>query len=365
MSKVFISGTGIYIPKSKISNQELVDSYNTFVQEYNEKNPDKPLPFSSSEFIKKASGIESRHVIEKEGILDPQRMKPHFPIRGDDEVSLQCEISLEAAKEALKKANKDPSEIDCVIVAASVLQRSYPSISVEVQKELGTKGFAFDMAIGCSSGIFGLFNAYNALKTGQVNSALVIIPEINSGHVNFKDRDTHFIFGDAACAVVLEREKNQKSSHHFEILGIKLSTVFSNNIRNNFGFLNSGEDNFLPEDKLCTQKGRKVFREVVPYAANLIKTHLKEMNIPLESIKRYWLHQANGSLNALVLKYVLGREALPKEAPLVLSEYGNTSSAGAIITFNNYQEDFLENDLGVICAFGAGYSAGCVSLKKV
>src|SRR5574343_248693 len=175
MSEVVISGTGYYIPTYKLTNDEIVDSFNTYVRNYNKNNPDKePLSESSADFIVKASGIKNRYVIEKEGILDPNRMKPHFTIRRDDEMSLQCEMAVEAAKMALEQANRKPEDVDCLIVSCSAFQRNYPAISTEVQNFLGSKGFAFDMSIACSSGIFGVFNAFNAVKNGQAKVALVI-----------------------------------------------------------------------------------------------------------------------------------------------------------------------------------------------
>ncbi len=366
MSEIVISGTGFFIPKNKITNDEIVNSFNTYVKNFNKNNPDKePLSESSSDFIVKASGIKNRYVMEKEGILDPNRMRPHLPIRSDDEMSLQCELAFEAGKIALERANRKPEDVDCLIISCSAFQRAYPGISTEVQKFLGTKGFAFDMSMACSSAIFGVLNAYNTVKNGQAKVALVITPEINSGHIDFKDRETHFIFGDAASAIVIEKKDTAKSNNLFEILGFKLITMFSNNIRSNFGYLNRCEDNEGGRDKLAIQKGRRVFKEVVPVAVSLITDHLKELNIPIENIKRFWLHQANGPMNQLILKYLLGRDASQEEAPIILDEYANTSSSGVFIAFNKHHGDFKSGDLGIISAFGAGYSAGCMTVKKI
>ena len=366
MSQVVISCTGFYIPKYQITNDEIVNSFNAYVRNFNKNNPEKePLAESSADFIVKASGIKNRFVMEKEEILDINRMRPHFPKRNDDEMSLQCEMAVEAARAALEKANRKPADVDCLIISCSAFQRGYPGISTEVQKFLGTKGFAFDMSMACSSGIFGILNAYNSVKNGQAKVALVITPEINSAHINFKDRETHFIFGDAASATVIEKKETAKTDNLFEILGIKLITSFSNNIRNNFGYLNRCEDDLESFDKLCIQKGRRVFKEVVPVAVSLITDHLKEMNFSIERVKRFWLHQANGPMNQLILKYLLGREATHEEAPLILDQYANTSSSGVLIAFNKYQNDFKPGDLGIISAFGAGYSAGCMTVRKV
>ncbi|MBN8643020.1 MAG: hypothetical protein J0L86_14505, partial [Flavobacteriales bacterium] len=111
-------------------------------------------------------------------------------------------------------------------------------------------------------------------------------------------------------------------------------------------------------------EGRKVFKEVVPMVAALINDRLNEQNIDNNKIKRLWLHQANAGMNRLISSKVLGHEASEDESPTILDTYANTSSAGSIIAFNKNNKDFKTGEIGVICSFGAGYSAGCVTLKK-
>ncbi|MFT5520014.1 MAG: beta-ketodecanoyl-[acyl-carrier-protein] synthase, partial [Enterobacterales bacterium] len=77
-----------------------------------------------------------------------------------------------------------------------------------------------------------------------------------------------------------------------------------------------------------------------------------------------WLHQANLSMNHYISKKVLGKEFSSTESPVILNKYGNTSSAGSIIAFHKYSDDLQKGDVGVICSFGAGYSAGSVILEK-
>ena len=373
MGSVVISGTGLFTPEESISNEELVESFNRYVRAYNEDHGQdieagrsEPLQESSCEFIEKASGIKSRYVMEKAGILDPDRMCPSLPERRDDEASLQCEIGVVAARKALEVANRNSQEIDAVIVACSNLQRPYPAIAVELQNALGMPGFAFDMNVACSSATFGIQLAADTIANGNASAVLVVNPEICSGHLNFRDRDAHFIFGDVCTAIVVEKADRASSGHQFEILGTRLQTAYSNNIRNNFGFLNRGDESGIgTADKLFVQQGRKVFKEVVPLVAQLIVGHLEEIQIPVGDVKRMWLHQANLSMNQLISRRVLGRQASDDESPTILDEYANTSSAGSIIAFHKYHRDFEPGDIGVICSFGAGYSVGSVIVKRV
>ncbi len=374
MHKVQISGTGLFTPSESISNEELVISFNKFVDEYNaeykkeiESGSVQSLEKSSVEFIEKASGVKSRFVQNKSGILDTSFMKPKLRERSEDELSNLAEMGVAAAKQAIENSGINIADLGAVIVACSNLERPYPAIAIEIQDALGIKGFAFDMNVACSSATFGIQAIYDMIKSGSMKSAIMINPEICSGHLNFKDRDCHFIFGDVATAVVLERlDNNNQKINSYEIIGTKLLTEFSNNIRNNYGFLNtSSPEGVGKSDKLFHQNGRKVFKEVVPKVSSLIKEHLDEYQIPVERIKGMYLHQANENMNKLISKYVLGHEAERGLAPVVLDEYANTSSAGSIIAFHKYNQSLNKNDLAIICSFGAGYSVGNVIVRKI
>jgi len=370
---IVISGTGLFTPGESISNAELVVAFNAYVDKFNTDNQKgidagniEALSHSSEEFILKASGINSRYVINKSGVLDPARLAPSIPERSNEEQSVQCEIAVAAAKQAMANANKKPEDIDGVIVACSNMQRAYPAVAIEVQQALGIQGFAFDMNVACSSATFGLQTASDAVKAGSARSILVVNPEICSAHLAWQDRDCHFIFGDVATASVVEKAETATSDNQWEIVSTRLQTAFSNNIRNNFGFLNrcdeSGEG---ARDKLFVQNGRKVFKEVVPMVAQMITSHISDESIDVGDLKRMWLHQANLSMNLLISKKVLGREATKEEAPVILNEYANTSSAGSVIAFHKYNGDMVPGDTGVICSFGAGYSAGTVIVRKL
>lgn len=369
---VVISGTGLYTPSNSISNEELVASFNAYVQVFNadnaaaiERGEVEALAESSVAFIEKASGIKSRFVVDKAGILDPQRMVPRIPERSNDEWGILCEMAVGAAREALERAGRTAADIDGVIVACSNLQRAYPAVAIEVQAALGIQGYGYDMNVACSSATFGIQAAVTAIQTGQARAILMVNPEICTGHLNFRDRDSHFIFGDAATAVILERADKATSKHQFEVVGTKLLTQFSNNIRNNFGFLNrAAEEGIGARDKLFVQEGRKVFKDVCPMVAELIAAHLQENDIDVTQVKRFWLHQANLNMNLLIARKLLGRDAEPQEAPVILDTYANTSSAGSVIAFHKHQDDLPSGSLGVLSSFGAGYSIGSVILRK-
>ena len=372
MEQIVISGTGVFTPEESITNKELVESYNKYAEHYNQKNKKDidlgkkaALDLSNEEFIFNASGIKNRYVMDKKGILDPEIMHPILDKRSDDQPSILAEMSVKAAKQALDNSGKTSNDIDAVITACSNLERAYPAISIEVQELLGIKGFAFDMNVACSSATFAIQAAADMIRSGSAKTILIVDPEICSGHLDFKDRDCHFIFGDVCTAMILESKDTAKSDNCFEILSTKCITQFSNNIRNNFGFLNNAKKSSpLDRDLLFMQQGRKVFKEVVPMVSQLIIDHLQEEQINTDEIKRLWLHQANKSMNDFIGKKVLGRAPENHEQPNILQDYANTSSAGSIIAFSLFSEDMKKNEIGVLCSFGAGYSAGSVILKK-
>ncbi|PRY72012.1 beta-ketoacyl-ACP synthase III [Halomonas ventosae] len=372
MSQVVITGTGLFTPPHAIDNAALVASFNAWVDAENARHADaiaagerEPLPHSSTEFIVKASGIHSRYVLDAEGILDPARMRPRLPERANDEPSIQCEMGLAAAREALETAGVEAADIELVIVACSNLERPYPAVAVELQNALGAGGYAFDMNVACSSATFAIETAANAIRAGSVKRALVVDPEICSAHLNFRDRDSHFIFGDACTAIVLESEEVATAEERFEILGTRLATRFSNAIRNNAGFLNRVADSDPQAvDKLFVQEGRRVFKEVCPLVAALITDHLASLELAGDDLSRLWLHQANRHMNDLIARRVLGHDPSPEQAPIILDRYANTSSAGSIIAFHLHRHDLPAGALGVVCSFGAGYSAGSVVVRR-
>lgn len=372
MFQPVISGTGVFTPKEVITNDELVDAFNAYADRWNtshaaeiDAGAAEAIQHSSSDFIFAASGIEQRYVMDKSGILDPEVMHPLLRQRSDEEPGIMAEMALDACKKALNQAGKSPGDVDAVIVAASNMERAYPAIAIEVQDLLGIHGFGFDMNVACSSATFGIQAAADMIRSGSARAILVVNPEICSGHLEWRDRDCHFIFGDVATATLVERKEDARVAH-FDILSTRCLTQFSNNIRNNNGYLRRSRPDGVADrrDMQFMQNGRKVFKEVLPLVSKHILAHLSDEGIDTRDLKRLWLHQANKSMNDFIGKKVLGRAPEPEEQPNILQDYANTSSAGSIIAFSKFNDDLIEGDIGVICSFGAGYSVGSVIVKR-
>lgn len=372
MHQPVISGTGVFTPSEIISNDELVEAFNAYADKFNADHADDiaagdvaEMAHSSSEFIVAASGIHQRYVLDKSGVLDPDVMHPLLRQRSDDEPGVMAEMALDACTKALAQAGKTAADVDAVIVAASNMERAYPAIAIEVQDLLGINGFGFDMNVACSSATFGIQAASDMIRSGSARAILVVNPEICSGHLEWCDRDCHFIFGDVCTATLIER-KEDVTGPHFEVLSTKCLTQFSNNIRNNNGFLRRSRPDGVKDrrDMQFMQNGRKVFKEVLPIVSKHILGHLEEAGRSADDLKRLWLHQANKAMNDFIGKKVLGRAPELGEQPNILQDYANTSSAGSIIAFSQYSDDMQEGDYGLICSFGAGYSVGSVLLRR-
>ena len=377
-----ITGTGLYIPPYSISNEELVESFNQYVENYNEQHADEiandtitALEPSSAEFIEKVSGIKSRYVMEKYGILDPEIMAPVIPYRKlGEELSVMAEMGVAALNDALADAGLEANDLDGIILACSNFQRTYPAVAIEIQNAIGmVGGFAYDMNVACSAATFGLSQAHGSIISGLAKRVAVVNVEITSAHLNWRNRDSHFIFGDVATASIVEELDTPKG---YEILNSKLFTQFSTNIKNEYGFMDrseflAAETEMYPDlkapvtDKLFLQNGRKVFREVCPKVSEIITEHLTENELSADDVKMMWLHQANANMLDLILRTVVGRDADKAIVPSVIDEFANTSSASPMIVFHRYKDQLQSGDLGVICSFGAGYSIGSVLVRKV
>jgi beta-ketodecanoyl-[acyl-carrier-protein] synthase len=370
-TKTSITGHGVWHPETILENDELCAAFNEYVRRENAKNAEQiaagtqaPLKESTPAWVVQASGIIRRYVEDKTGLLDPERMCPNIPDRPEEQLSIQAEYSINAARRALAVAGRAPEDVDLVVLGCSNLQRMYPSIAIEVQEALGARGYGFDILLGCSAATGATQLASQAVQLGQAECALVVVPELTTGHMNWRERDSHFIFGDASVALVVEPTARARPGA-WEIMSTRMMSKWSNNIRNNRGYLDRCDPSTENSpDKLFHQHGRRVFKDVVPLAARFISDHIAAHDLAPSQITRYWLHQANRNLNEAVAKWVLGRPATREEAPIILDEYGNTASAGSLIAFSHHNEDLPPGSYGVMASFGAGYSLGSLLLRR-
>ncbi|MDB9907006.1 beta-ketoacyl-ACP synthase III [Gammaproteobacteria bacterium] len=370
MHDIYISGTGHWKASHLTTNEEIVASFNDYVRLYNIEHEEAILAGSkaalgpsSVEFIEKASGIKTRYLIDKKNSLDTNVMRPILSQENPDKVSILAEMSIHAAKEALDQAGIKPADVDAVILGTSHISRNYPAIACEVMDELGIEGYGYDMLIGCSSTTFGISNAYSDIASGLADTVLVVNPELTSPHNDFTLRDSHFIFGDACVATVVQRDS--KSDKRAKIIDRKLVTKFSNNIRSDFGYLNRVEEPVKEkQDLFFKQNGKSVFKEVCPMVASLIMDQLGRLDIKVSDISQFWLHQANANMCRVIMTRILGTSDYdPDIAPMILGEFGNVASAGSVLSYH-LNNKLQQGDKGIICSFGAGYSICSLVIER-
>ena len=370
MHDIYISGTGHWKASHLVTNEEIVASFNEYVTSYNKEHEEEILTGSiealgpsSVEFIEKASGIKTRYLIDKKNCLDINVMKPIMKQETPGKISILAEMSIHAAKEALDQAGIQAKDVDAVIMGTSHISRNYPAIACEVMDELGIEGYGYDMLIGCSSTTFAISNAYSDIASGLADTVLVINPELTSPHNDFTLRDSHFIFGDACVATVVQKDSTSKN--RARILDRKLVTQFSNNIRSDFGYLNRVED--PPKDKkdlFFKQNGKGVFKEVCPMVANLITDQLNRLDIEVSNICQFWLHQANANMCRVIMTRILGTSDYDTNmAPMILNEFGNVASAGSVLSYH-LNNNLQKGEKGIICSFGAGYSICSLVIER-
>jgi 3-oxoacyl-(acyl-carrier-protein) synthase III len=366
-----IRSTGHYVPPEVITNAELVASYNAYAERYNAENAEaiakgelQEKPFSSEEFIVNASGIRQRHVYEKSGILDIDRLVPHIPPRPFEALSAQAEFALKAVQPALEAAGYEGKDLDGVIVASSAQQRDFPALAVEIASEIGCPGFGFDLTMACASALYGLHIADGMIRSGQAERIMICSPEIMTCINGHYRRDVHFIFGDAASAIIVEKDDGRPGG--WDVLGTHLANKWSIALRSDFGFMNPAERETgdLTYQPGLDQDGHKVFKDVIPFASKTARDLMEKIDVAPADVRRVWLHQANIRMVEMISKRILERERTEENAPAIIHEHGNTSSSSVVMCFEKHREDMAAGDIGVMAAFGAGYGVGSAAVRK-
>ena len=272
---VAITATGVHAPENVITNQELVQAFNAYADTWNADNGrrhrpparsrPRPIPRSSSSFSPAASTTAMSLI--NQVFLDPDRMYPRLDPRPDDAPSLMAEMGIKAARIALDRAGTDPADIDCILCAASNHERAYPAISVEkFQDLLGAGGFRLRHECRLFQRHFRdpdrcRHDPHRVDPQGPGDFTGKSPPATSNGAT----ATVHFIFGDVATAVLLERDEGDLQTPYFKVKSTRAATQFSNNIRNNMGFFGPPMTRWTTAATCGSCKnGRKVFKEVLP-----------------------------------------------------------------------------------------------------
>jgi len=318
---VQIIGTGSYIPRKVLTNDEL-----------------EKIVETSNEWIITRTGICERHLVEK------------------DETT--SDLSLKASLKAIEEANIKPEEIDLIIVATNSPDMLFPSTACLLQDKIkATNAATFDLQAGCTGFIYALITAWQFIATGFYESALVVGAEVISKFIDWSDRNTCVLFGDGAGALILKAGKARGILSGY----LKGDGRGADLIQLPAGAAKIPATNHTIEQGLhyIKMKGNEVFKVAVKEMKHSTIRALSRVNLSVKDVNLFIPHQANIRIIMAVAR-VLG---IRKDKIFInLQRYGNTSAASVVIALDEAikEERIRKGDIVVLTAFGAGLTSGSV-----
>ena len=326
-SSFAILGTGSYLPERIMTNDQLAEQVET-----------------SDEWIVTRTGIRERRIAAE-----------------DEKTS---DLATAAARAALADAGIDASVIDMVIVATVTADMPMPATACIVQHNLGIRHDAacFDVQAACSGFIYGLDTAWAMLQSGRYRHALVIGAEKLSSVLDWNDRATCVLFGDAAGAVVLGPSPAGSTG---EIVGVKLYSEGGNTeLLCIPGGGSTCPKPASPEDppRHILMKGREVFKFAVREMEDAARDILEQHGIGADEVSCVIPHQANLRIIDAIAQYL----EIPVDRFFVnLERYGNTSAASIPLAIDEARRTGRVNpgDLTLLVAFGAGLTYGSALVR--
>jgi len=323
---VIITGVGHFSPEKKLTNHDLENMVDT-----------------SDEWITIRTGIKERAVLDKE--------------KGTSYMAVQ------AARMIFQQSRVLPEEIELIILATITPDMLVPSAASIIQRELGAnRCWGFDLNAGCTGFIYALATASQFIETGKYQNALVIGADKMSSIINYEDRNTCVIFGDAAGAVLLERSEDRDLGIidfdlHLDGIGVEYLNVLGG------GSLHPATAETVREKMhYVYQDGKTVFKYAVKGMSNVSEALLKRNGLTGNDLNHLIPHQANYRIIDAVAKK-LG--LTPEQVVINIEKYGNTTAATIPLAMSeaHQQHRFKKDDWMLLTAFGAGFTWGSVLLK--
>lgn len=322
MRRSIITGTGSYLPKRIMTNDDLAEFVDT-----------------TDEWIQARSGIKQRH------------------IAADDE--LTSDLGAAAARMAMEAAGVGPEDIDLVLVATATPDNTFPATAATIQRKLEiTQGFAFDIQAVCTGFIYALATADNFIKAGQVKRALVIGAETFSRILDWEDRTTCVLFADGAGAVILEASDQPGTNQD---RGILTSHLHADGRHQDLLYVDGGPSSTQTTGFL-RMEGREVFKHAVNNLASVVGEALEATGLESDDIDWLIPHQAN--------KRIIdgtGRKLKmdPAKVVVTVDKHGNTSAASVPLALDEAVRDgrVKKGDLLLLEAMGGGFTWGSALVR--
>jgi 3-oxoacyl-[acyl-carrier-protein] synthase-3 len=318
MTQVGISGIGAMVPEKILTNSDL-----------------EKLVETTDEWIVSRTGIRERHVLNKGEDLAP--------------------LVIESGRMACNRANIKPEQLDFVISSTVAPDRICPAQSFEVAHHLqANKAFCFDLNAACSGFLYGLATAESFLKTRDIKVGLVTAGEQLTRTVDYTDRSTCVLFGDATAAAVVTNDHPEHLLLYTE-LGSDPTMAHEVTI---------GGVKDLLEDQRASfyfkQNGKTVFKFAVSKIKELYDIVPRKVGLKPEQIKYVIPHQAN-----IRIIEAAAKEVVSNNTTIIsnIEHYGNTSSASIGLALNESWDRFKKGDYIILIGFGGGLSWGAALLE--
>jgi 3-oxoacyl-[acyl-carrier-protein] synthase-3 len=326
LQRVKISALGTYVPPRLLTNADL-----------------EKLVDTNDQWIMDRVGIRERHIVDK-GVAT-------------------SDLAVEAAKKALAERGIDPSDLDLIIVATVTPDMFFPATACLVQHKLGAKNvWGFDLSAACSAFVYALQVGAQFVATGSHKKVLVIGADVMSSIIDYTDRATCVIFGDAAGAVLLEPSADESVGlidflHEVDGSG-GLSLYMPGG-----GSLNpSTHETVDKKMHFVHQDGAAVFKFAVRKMAALCEEILKRNNIKGSDIDAFIPHQANKR----IITATADRLNLPPESVIInIERYGNTTAGTIPLAMETARQEgkLKKGSLVLLASVGAGFTLGATLLR--
>ena len=323
-NEILMTGVGSYLPKNKTTNIDLEKFIDT-----------------SDEWIKKRTGIESRHYVK--------------------ENELTSDMGTKAANLAILDSGLQPSDIDLIIVATTTPDNTFPATASKIQKNLGCKAISFDIQAVCAGFIYAISIGVAMLRDSYGKKCLIIGADSMSKILDWDDRSTSVLFGDGAGAVILENNIVRNETGKNEKWGVLSTKIFTNGeyydlLKTDGGVSKTKSTGFL------RMNGKEIFKHAVEKLSSSLLICLEECNMNINDVDWLIPHQANQRIiNAVSNKVKINQNKIIS----TISTHGNTSAASIplALDFAIKKGNVKNGNIVALQAIGGGLSWGSLVLK--
>ncbi|MBS1578616.1 MAG: ketoacyl-ACP synthase III [Bacteroidetes bacterium] len=319
-----ITAVGGYVPETKLTNADLEKMVET-----------------NDEWIRTRTGISERRILKEPG-------------------KASSDLGTGAVMNIINKKNLDPKEIDCIICATVTPDMLFPATANIISYNVGaSNAFGFDLNAACSGFLFALTTGASFIESGRYKKVIVVGADKMSSIVDYTDRTTCVLFGDAAGAVLLEPSTDEN--------GILDSLLKSDGVGKNYLYQRAGGslkpasvETVLAKEHFIFQDGQPVFKYAVKGMADVSAELLERNNLTGNDIAWLVPHQAN----LRIIDATANRMGLTKEKVMInIQKYGNTTAATIPLCLWEWENQLHKGDRIVLAAFGGGFTWGATLVK--